>query len=144
MDHFQMYVQRYANYIFNWIIPYVSVRVNSDNVFNCNPRTWIDNMRRRSNHPDQHQTGSNRSGLPLWSSKYVFDLIVNGRLTLGDRQMCKGHNLQVAVLCHKLFPFYDAVVPAANNLPHYVDEDEDVTTMFDDAYTMKFRTEPGI
>lgn len=138
--HFDLYVQTFCNHIFNWVVPYYKVKLTYKQVLDAHPKMWILNQRKQSLHPRQHATGSNRAGLPLWSTKHVHQLIQDETLQHSDRNMCKGHNLELTLLMHRLFDIQPYVLPASNGRL-YVADDEDVEDMFATAFNTKFRSE---
>lgn len=141
INHWNFYVQTFANYIYNWVIPSNHPAYDSTGMFTCNPKQWIHRNRTRVN-PHTRQSGK-RAGIPLWSTKHVERRLRDGELHSRDSNICRGHNLQVALICHELFKFRDAVHPACLGVPHFVDTDEDVSSMFANAHQEKWRSLEG-
>lgn len=129
--HWAMYVQTFANYIYNWVIPAAHPASDSDAMFTCNAKAWIRNVTKGASGTRKHASGTQRAGLPLWSTKHVNGLIVNDMLSASDKDICRGHNLQLAVICNRLFHFRVHVHPCRHLKNHYVDDDEDVSLMFE-------------
>lgn len=130
-NHWAIYVQTLANYIYNWVIPGAHPAANSDAMFTCNVKTWIRNVKKGTPTTRKHASGTQRAGLPLWSTKHVSRLILNNELGASDRDICMGHNLELAIICNRLFHFRPHVHPSRYHRNHYVDADEDVSLLFE-------------
>lgn len=132
VNHWSTYLQPLADYVYNFIIPdHHPVRQDGP-MWSKNIKNWMKSLRAGHQSGNAHSSGTWRAARPMWSKKYVSQQIRNGSIGYADQDICKGHNLELMVLCHRLFPFRHIVHPARFG-SHFVAADEDVSALFDQA-----------